>query len=612
VFFDYLYEDKSFMMFSRSIVVAALVFVLGVVSCNIWKKGDPDEGIRVFLSGFEASLKLSDDEILKQFKAKQSKESILSAIHVLQNKESEYIQCAIAFDQTKIIHDAEGIRVDIPVAFAAKDIGENDFHEQSSLTLWLEEKQRGFVITLLEGEAFYKTFSELRSSMQWDVEREEALKTRRPIYARAREIQKGYDSVIWYTTYKDKNYFYVVNGKWVNYFRDHDSKKKNVATDYKMGLVDEAGTVIIPAEYELVGTIGFVHPDVVEVRKDGKTGYYQVATKQLIVAPAYDMIVPYDVAGAYALVSIDSVHGWLDAQYQYHEGFPSAAAEDWFEKFGFLPEELTLQSGNQSLCEIANEENAGYGIVLPPSCYVRTGLFEEIVAGLTTTDMPFAGWKEYVSTNGTLFEKITDGIGALVTNIKERYVEGREEFYTRNRLVFISPANDTLAVSDIMGESVTRLRRIGEDLIEIESKRSDYGYWEEDAYIKEYDIPIYTYFRLSDGAVVEQQSSRTYSFTEFVTLDSSYIAGTFHCWNAESGQSEETAMLSVPTLQFLRKEILAGYGYRFKDSVDVQMFERYPQNVDDIKDIEGQFTEIDRHNLVFLEKVIGLLEPKPM
>jgi hypothetical protein len=468
------------------------------------------------------------------------------------------------------------------------------------------------VITLLEGEEFYKKFAELRSNMQWDVEREEALKTRRPIYARAQEIQKGYDSVIWYTTYKDKNYFYVVNGKWVNYFKDYDSKEKNLATDYKMGLVDEAGTVIIPAEYELVGTIGFVHPDVVEVRKDGKTGYYQVATKQLIIAPAYDMIVPYDVAGAYALVSTDSVRGWLDAQYQYHEGFPSTDAEDWFKKFGFLPKELTLQSGNQSLCEIANEENAGYGIVLPPSCYVRTGLFEEIVAGLTTTDMPFAGWKEYVSTNGTLFEKITDGIGALVTNITERYVEGREEFYTRNRLVFISPTNDTLAVSDVMGESVTRLRRIGEDLIEIESKRSDYGYWDEDSYIKEYDIPIYTYFRLSDGAIAEQQSARVCTFTEFVKLDSSYITGAFHYGNIESGESEATAMLSLTTLQFMHNEILAGYGYRFKDSVDIEKFSRYPQNVESLEDLQDQFTEIDRHNLIFLDRVIASLAPEPM
>src|SRR5882762_6480456 len=178
------------MLFKRSIVAVAILLGLGVLSCNIWKKNDSEEDIRVFLSGFESSLKLGDEEMLKLFEAKQSRESILSAIHVWQNKESEYIECKAVFDQAQVVRDDQGLRVIIPVTFDPRHMESSsqiasmrdEFHKASTFTLWLKPKQRSFVISLLEGEEFYKTFADLRNSMQWGVEQEEAMKKRRPIY----------------------------------------------------------------------------------------------------------------------------------------------------------------------------------------------------------------------------------------------------------------------------------------------------------------------------------------------------------------------------------------------------------------------------------------------
>ncbi len=84
------------------------------------KTNDSDEDIRLFLGSFEASLKLSDAEILKQFKVKQTREAILSAIHVLQNKESEYIVCTMAYQNATIERTNDSIKVQIPLSTQPK------------------------------------------------------------------------------------------------------------------------------------------------------------------------------------------------------------------------------------------------------------------------------------------------------------------------------------------------------------------------------------------------------------------------------------------------------------------------------------------------------------
>ncbi len=47
-----------------------------------------------------------------------------------------------------------------------------------------------------------------------------------------------------------------------------------------MGLVDETGTVVIPVEYKLIGTPGFAKPQMIEVTKNGKVGYFNSANAE--------------------------------------------------------------------------------------------------------------------------------------------------------------------------------------------------------------------------------------------------------------------------------------------------------------------------------------------
>lgn len=597
-------------MFSRHVLIKiALVITVVIGACSVLKKEDPEKGIRAFISSFESSLVQSDKAILNQFDAQQTHETILSVVRILQNKEHEFIECTAAFPQARINISDAGIQVVIPVDFRSKDVNEG-YEEQTTLTAWLEPKGKSYTITKFEGEAFYKAFATIRNNMEWLVEQKREIQKREAIYAKAKVLQQQFDSVIWFVSYQSKNYFYVVNGSW-NYHK----RKEQESGAYKMGLVDETGTVIIPVEYELVGTLGFDTSDMVEVHKDGKVGYFNIATKQLTVEPLYDMIIPYLKDSVFGIVKHDTVYGWLNKEYNYHEGFPSEEAKEWVNHFAFLPANLQIINGRQTFCEIANEDNAGYGIIMPPSYLVKTGIFKDIIGGISTTPVPISGWTEYVETKGNMMQTVTDKVSALLTTITERYLEGREEFYSESRLVFVNSQNDTLAVTSILSDGEVSITRIDSTILQVKSQRPD---WNDYGGFYESGLPIYQYFELrEDLSIVPVKTSRTFPHTAFVKLDSSYLSGEFTRWDSETESGEKTTFLSLFTISHMRNEILASYGYRFPDPETYEYFNKsrrrsYTPRYDSIEEFEDQLTEIDRHNLAFLQKIIDLMQSKPV
>jgi hypothetical protein len=596
----------------NKIILCVAVVVVGIITaCSILKKDDGDKDIRSFITSFQKSLTLPDEEILKQFEAKQSKEAILSVIKILQNKKNEFISCTLAYDDAKITRSESGIKIDVDATFKSVNLpaNANEYNERSKLTFWIEpwneDESKSFVITKFEGEELYKSFADIRNDMTYAVDRELAMKERLPIYALAKDLEAKFDTVIWYAIYNDKKYFYVVGGTWENYFTDYKEKRK--IRENVMGLIDESGNVVIPQAYELIGTIGFDLPMIVEVKKNGKVGYFNIETKQEIVEPSHDMIIPYNKDGAFAIVKNDSTYGWLDTKYEYHEGFPSSNAQQWVDRFYFIPSNLSLKSGNQAFCEIPLEGQAGYGIVMPPTYLVRMGIFNEIEGGITTTKVPMNGWTEYKETEGTWVENISDKMSALITTIKSRYIEGREDFYENNRIVFIDSKHDTLGTTNVDYDKAMTVKRIADDLLEI--KTSD-PYYFEDGYMDDYNIPIYSYYKLGESnSVISVKTSRNFTPSAFVKLDSTYLSGEFY-HNDETGNETTVKFLTASSLKYIRNEILAGYGYIFPDEETKNQFssEKYKPRYEKVEDFEDQLTEVDKHNLAFLEKMIKLME----
>lgn len=582
-----------------------LALMLFAVACSIFKKTDSDAEVREFLVNFQNGLSQKDDDILKNFDVQQSREAILSVIHVLQDKEYKYIHCEANIGQGQITFINDSIQVQVPALFKSVQL-ESEESQTSMLTFWLKPAKKGYVVVKLAGEQFYNDFSMLRNNIQWSAERQDERAKREAIYALANKIKSSFDSVVWYTQYQDQVYFYVVKGEW-----KLDGESLPTST-HKMGLTDSTGAIVIPLEYKMIGTLGFDRPNLVEVQQDQYVGLFDLSKKSLVVPVAYDQVIPYEQGDAFVLTRKGDVYGWVDNNLAIHEGFPSAEAETWLTTFKYLKRDLHIDRNTQSLCEAPSSNEMGSGVLIPPVYLVKAGLFSPVELGISTTEAPLGGWTDYVEKGGSFFEKVTDQFNAVLTTITAHYLDGREEFYTDTRLAIVNNKQEILSVTRIPASDIT-VRQLG-SYLEVRGSGDNNNYYEGDSYFEESELPTYKYFQVKEDLTLEELTGR-YEFTpaDFVKLDSSYLTGDFTRWNADKQITERTHFLSVNSLKYIRNEILAHYGFRFTDPADVERFsyrDWYKPRFDSRGDFEAELTEIDRYNLAFLDKVIDLLEGK--
>lgn len=588
-----------------SLKTRLLFFLLvGFASCTTVKTDTREKEIYAFFQSFKGSLAKSDEEILKHFQTAQSSKAILAVIRILQNKDDKSISCNASFTAPHLDERTDEIVVSIPVDVSL--IGVEGQVEQIFLPFHLTKNDEdAYVITRIEGEQLYNTIQGLKSDNEWVLAERAEIENRSAFYATAQRLEQQYDSVIWYVTYNQKNFFYVVDSAWTNYFLRHNTMQQR-NQNVKMGLCDSTGTLIIPMEYNLIGTIGFERPDLVEVTRNGKVGYFDVAQGKLIIEPLYDEIIPYEFSW---VVKSGETYGWIDEALQYSEGFPSDTVKQWFENFAYLRTPVRIAAGNQAFCEIPTERYAGNGIVIPSSYLVRNGLFDYIESGIVTSPVQLHAWTEYKEGGTTILEKLSGNIQAMITTVRERYLEGREEFYTTNKMVFFNNMMDTLTVAEFDGNEIS-YRSIDSTLLEV-STPQNYGF-EESGYTGEYNTRERNYISLADGKITRLTSTRYFAETEFVKLDSSYLVGKFYVYDPDLQQTVERSFLSEYTINNMRNDILAAYGYIFPDQADTERFSResYSPKYNDIKEFEDQLTKTDKHNLAFLEKVLTLMKSK--
>jgi hypothetical protein len=103
----------------------------------------------------------------------------------------------------------------------------------------------------------------------------------------AQQLKAKYDSIPWFQHMDNKAYYFVVKGK-MNL--DIYLRKDTIPT-YKMGLVDSAQKVVIPVEFDLIHNIGATFPNMAEVEKDNKRGFYTI-TGENVLPVEYDQVFP--------------------------------------------------------------------------------------------------------------------------------------------------------------------------------------------------------------------------------------------------------------------------------------------------------------------------------
>lgn len=601
---------------SRSWILVMLLFgVVALKSCSSLRQNDPNEKVMSFINDFRSNLSATEDVIKAQFQvsavANVSEEGIMRAIRIMQNADQakDSITCVINFDAPAITQESGDIRVDFTAQFTSVDPN-NMLQKEAQFTLWLSNIQGRLVITNIDAMSFYNGYQGAVFELQTMKYRERDLASRKIFFDQARMLQQTYDTVIWYTQYNDSIYYYVVNGEWQNFFMVDNGER---STSAKMGLVGESGRVIVPPAYDLVGTISFETENVVEVKKDNLVGHFAMDGKE--IAPAvYEWIIPYAQDGVYALVKKDSEIGWLDNSYVHHAGFPSDEAKKYIDEFGYLGKNIEISYTTMPTAEVIDVNYMGRGIVVPPTYFVQAGVLNEIISDIYTGENSF-GWGgiEKIETEGSMFEKISDKFSALLVMLNDHYLEGREGFYQRTNLTFVDDQHQ-LTTSFTMPSGKISFNRIDSTLMEVRlSREGESNRYEGEMEDDQWDVPFYQYFRIENGSVTQLKSRRSYRFTEFVRIDSSYLEGTFHIWEEESGTVKTQDFPFTQSLEWMRNEILADYGYDFADPETKKHFsyyEWYKPTHSSYGDIYGLMSETDLHNLQFLEKIIGTLDVK--
>jgi hypothetical protein len=604
------------MKFRSISFISFLTFLVWVSGCAILQRESPEKKARELMTAFQASLSQSDEKVLKFFDTEQSRESLLSAIDILQNNDSEFVRCTPDFNNMTIelvempedLKKTSGIagdiiRVMVPSEFIAQT-GEGSVPQSANLIFMITERKGQYVIYNLEGGNFYSAFTSMKHDIQYASHVDAELKEREAIYEMARELEEKFDTLVWYAQYNGKVYFYAVQGEWNEAALYPQSNVPK--PEYKMGLIDETGNEIIPIAFEMIGTLGMYTDDAVEVKSSYGYGYLTLSGDTL-VSPEYQQIIPYPEADIW-IVQNEGVYGFVDDRKQYTEGFLNANVKHYVEDFAYLPSQVTINESNYTLCESPRNESAGSGNFISPSFWVAAQLTEPIQFGLATTasDAPIGGWTEYIEFS-TFFQSISDGFGVIVTNFKERYLEGREEFYQHNNLLFTDAGQNIVSTEEVSGESV-EVTKISESTIQVTVTKSPAYYWEPGADGELFNSRSFLFYRAEESGISALESRRTHKETEFVKLDESYINGDFKVYSEASGQWESYTSLPTPELEYMRNEILAEYGSIFKDENVKNQFSDMPwysPQYENESDFAEALSEIDKHNLAFLAKVLS-------
>ncbi len=579
----------------NKILVAALVLV--AAACTAVKTSELDKNAKMFLSDFQQTLGKSDEAILALFKSGQSKEEILKGIAVLQNKDTTSIKTRLVYEEATAAWEDGYLKVKIPVELIGH--GEAAVINQLMLTIF-QKKDGKFYINQLGAQEVYTAYYSIKSKIENADELAKRLADVKIYYDRAHELQKDYDTVVWYVHHNDTAYYYAVNGTYI-----YDSLNGKSPATFKMGLLHTSGKVIVPVEFDLIGNPSINLPNAVEVKKNGKIGYYTMDGKALVPVE-YTWLVPYEEGEAKALVKKDSLFGWLDKSYQYHENFPTPTAEKYIKDFEYLTEKkFVFGSEFQELIRVLYTRDdlaRGNGMVVTPSYlqFILGNIRGNLIASKDALNFFQYGDTKVENTNEKPFY-IAETIRAFISNIETRFIGGRGEFYTSHDVNLIDQKSNIVSSITTYGDKDFKLRKVSEDLIEtsVVSRQEEMG---PGTFHIESNFPLYQYFIFDGKSLFPIKTSRWFAFSEIIKIDSNYLKGDFITYDyrkAEGQREGKSTFCSTETIELMRYEILASYGFIIADSAMLENIKYgfgfdYKPTISSYDEVYSKASEIDK------------------
>jgi len=459
----------------------------------------------------------------------------------------------------------------------------------------------------------------------------------------AKELKSKYDSVIWFGHLDNKTYFYVVKGKWdirkdifekYVYSKYSDRFKDLEIEPYKMGLVSPELKEIIPAEYDLIHNISGTFQGMVEVEKDSKKGFYNLAGKT-IVPVKYDEIFPIVDDENLAVLKDGDNYFYLKKDTSISEKV-DLKVNDFFPKIAMISSSANIKPNKFPSITEYNSREQHAALYIPPSYLVDLNMIDKIqdFQNPLRKDIDGEVHVDYKIDLTDKQEEPENWFQAAFYSLTDHFIGGRGEFYDSKNLVIIDKKKNRVLSHEIRtdyGEeegdggfggacNITQIKAINDSLFEVKAGAS--------MYIDLYDSTrtitggaYYHYLMVKNNKLIELPNKRTFGFTKYVKMDDSYLKGCYNLTIGASrdneGQKKDISQLTPEILRYIKNEIYADYRYEFKDKRWKEVFQNIElvydkdsrKTLDGNTTVDDSLTAIDKYNINWIsQKLKGTQE----
>ena len=435
----------------------------------------------------------------------------------------------------------------------------------------------------------------------------------------AKSLMSRYDSVVYFQHVSGKTYYYVVKGKYREYAYD-DSVKK--ADRYKMGLVNPELKEIIPVKYDLVHNISGAIEGLIEVEDGDKRGFYDTDGKN-VVPVEYQQIFPLEDDLNLALLRKDDDYFYLKKDFTLSDKLTDFKIGEELKKVKNFGSSFTLKdTESDDLMEYNDRENYT-SLIVSPSYMVDLGILPKYIELPNHLRKPIISDDNDGDGEGSEYYKVNfngykaDGnnwFETAVYSIVDNYLGGRSGLYQSKDILVIDKKSNKITTYDAQAYFPARdgggefsgfcndnvLRQLNDTLYELKAT-TIVGEKHNGVMVDE--VPRYNYLHMVKGKLEAIASNRLFGFTEFVKMDDTYLDGCY----VLNGKS--TDHITPELLEYMKNEIYASYGFRFKTAKWAREFE-YEFGYED-KDkhasVDDSLTDIDKYNINWItQKLKGV------
>lgn len=608
---------KKPLLITIACLAVAFISLFFFVKAKYFRKADTNE-ITQFVKDFSYQLNGNNTDSLRMYFAEPENAKVTLFLKVMQGKTGLNGKSAPLF---KLSLDADNLKVlsansDISVVQVPVFFLEDETRSGASVLDFTIRKvaDHQYKFIKVKTDIFIKDYVAFESKIR--VKKMPATVSYDALtlnaFKNAQTLKTKYDSVAWFDHVNKQTYYYVVKGK----FNIDSINTDHFNPDCKMGLVGPQLQEIIPAEYDLIRNVNGTVDGLIEVQKSDKRGFYNL-TGKLVVPVTYDQIFPLNGDDNLAVLRSGDDFFYLKSDTTISEKIAGFNLGNALPKIKFLNKSVKLtDSGSTNIMEFNSRERAN-ALMIAPSFLVDLGLIEnmhEFTNPLRKIDEDDAEASASLAIN---FYEIkhtnANWLESAFYSLYDDYVGGRGGLYqtktvvladqNKNRLMAFSASayqgeeeGDGLS-SDLCNENT--ITSLGDSLYEFKTTSSFEQTMLNGSIVNE--GPCYHYLKVINGKLKAERTDRMFSCTKFVKLDDSYLKG---CYIIDNKAVDH---VTPELLRYMKNEIYASYGYRFKnqkwaDIFETRFYNYYNSDGKTNVSVNDSLTAIDKYNINWIDQ----------